>query len=67
MLAIVVGATLAAIAVVFVFFRPEHHPKGEDSLLKVAMSRYPAASEGWTWAGGQPGFRFGERRGDRRF
>jgi hypothetical protein len=58
--AVVVGAALAAIAVLFVFFRPEFHPKGEDSLLKVDMSRYPAASDGWTWARGQPGFRFGE-------
>lgn len=58
--AVVVGAVLAAIAVVFVFFRPEYHPKGEGSLIKVDMSRYPPPSDGWTWAGGQPGFRFGE-------
>lgn len=57
--AVVVGAALAAIAVVFVFFRPGYQPKGEDSLLKVDMSRYPAPSGGWTWAAGQPGFRFG--------
>ena len=56
----IVGAALAATALVFLFFRPAYHPKGENSLLKVDMSRYPAASDGWTWADGQPGFRFGE-------
>jgi hypothetical protein len=56
----VVAAALAATAVVFAFFRPEHHPKGEGSLIKVEMSRYPATSDGWTWPDGQPGFRFGE-------
>ncbi len=56
----IVGIALAATAVVFAFFRPQYHPKGEDSLVKVEWSRYPAATEGWTWAGGQPGFRFGE-------
>jgi hypothetical protein len=58
--AALVGTALVVTAVVFVFFRPAYHPHGENSLLKVDMSRYPAAGEGWTWAGGQPGFRFGE-------
>ncbi len=44
----------------FTFFRPEYHPKGENSLVKVNWSLYPPASSGWTWANGQPGFRFGE-------
>jgi hypothetical protein len=57
----VVAAALAATAVVFAFFRPQYHPKGEDSLIKVDMSRYPPPSSGWNWTGGQPGFRFGER------
>jgi hypothetical protein len=56
----VVAAALAATAVVFGFFRPQYHPKGEDSLVKVDWSLYPPASSGWNWAGGQPGFRFGE-------
>jgi hypothetical protein len=56
----VVAAALAATAVVFDFFRPQYHPKGEDSLVKVDGSLYPPASSGWNWAGGQPGFRFGE-------
>jgi hypothetical protein len=56
----VLATALAATAVVFGFFRPEYRPTGEDSLVKVNMSRYPASSDGWAWAGGQPGFRFGE-------
>jgi hypothetical protein len=56
---VIVGAALVATAIVFTFFRPQFHPKGEGSLLKVDMSRYPSPSEGWTWPGGQPGFRFG--------
>jgi hypothetical protein len=46
----VVAAALAATAVVFAFFRPEYHPKGEGSLIKVDMSRYPAPSDGWHMA-----------------
>jgi len=56
----VVAAALAATAVVFGFFRPGYHPKGESGGVKVDWTRYPPASEGWTWAAGQPGFRFGE-------
>ena len=57
----VAAAALAATAVVFAFFRPTYHPKGEDSLVKVDWSLYPPASTGWTWANGQPGFRFAEQ------
>jgi len=57
---VVVGAALAATAVVFLFFRPEFHPKGEGSLVKLDLSKYPPASEDWVWEQGQPGFRFGE-------
>jgi hypothetical protein len=56
----VVAAALAVTVAVFAFFRPQYHPKGENSLVKVDWSLYPPASSGWTWAGGQPGFRFGE-------
>jgi len=58
--AVVIGAALASIAVVFAFFRPEFHPEGEGGPLKVDMSRYPPPSEGWTWPNGQPGFRYGQ-------
>jgi len=58
--AAVVPAVLAATVVVFTFFRPDYHSKGEDSLVKVDWSLYPPASSGWTWTGGQPGFRYGE-------
>ena len=56
----IVGIALAAVATVFVFFRPAYHPKGEGSLIKVDWSLYPPPAGGWTWADGQPGFRFGE-------
>jgi hypothetical protein len=58
--AAIVGAALAATAVVFMLFRPEFHPKGEDSLVKLDLSKYPPASENWVWQHGQPGFRFGD-------
>jgi hypothetical protein len=55
----VVLAAFVATAAVFLFARPQHHPKGEDSLLKIDLSKYPPAANGWHWADGQPGFRFG--------
>jgi hypothetical protein len=56
----VVLAALAATAAVFLLARPHYHPKGEDSLVKLDLSKYPPASRGWAWENGQPGFRFGE-------
>jgi hypothetical protein len=57
---VIVGAALAATAVVFVFFRPAYHRPSQGDQIKIDMSRYPAPSDGWTWPDGQPGFRFGE-------
>lgn len=51
---------LAATAAVFLFARPQYHSPGEDSQVKLDLSKYPPAAEGWRWANGQPGFRFGE-------
>jgi hypothetical protein len=65
--AAVVLAALAVTAVVFVFFRPEYHPKGENSFVKVDWSDYPPASDDWTWSAGQPGFRFGEHEDEWNF
>jgi hypothetical protein len=56
----IVLAALAATAAVFVFARPEYHSPNEGSLVKIDLSKYPPAVKGWRWAGGQPGFRFGE-------
>ena len=57
--ALVLGV-LAATAAVFVFARPQYHPDKPCCLVEIELSRYPAASDGWRWADGQPGFRFGE-------
>jgi hypothetical protein len=56
----IVLAALAATAAVFLFARPEYHSPNEDSLVEIDLSKYPPAAEGWRWANGQPGFRFGE-------
>ena len=56
----VVLAALTATAAVFLFARPQYHPKEEGSEIKLDLSKYPAAEEGWRWADGQPGFRFGD-------
>jgi hypothetical protein len=58
--AAVVGIALAATAIVFSFFRPQYHRPSQGETFKVDMSRYPAPSDGWTWAAGQPGFRYGQ-------
>jgi len=63
----VVAAALAATALVFGFFRPEYRPEGEGGRVEVDWTRYPPASEGWTWAGGQPGFRFGQHEDEWNF
>jgi hypothetical protein len=55
----VVLAALAATASVFLFARPQYHPKGEGSLVKLDLTKYPPASHGWRWDA-PPGFRFGE-------
>jgi hypothetical protein len=56
----IVLAAFAATACVFLFARPEYHPPNQGGLLQLDLSKYPPASEGWRWADGQPGFRFGE-------
>jgi hypothetical protein len=56
----VVLAALAVTAAVFVFARPQYHPEGEGSDVEIDVSQYPPAADGWHWADGQPGFRFGE-------
>ena len=53
-------AALAATAAVFLFARPEYRSPNEGSLVEIDLSKYPPAAEGWRWADGQPGFRFGE-------
>jgi hypothetical protein len=55
----VVLAALTATTAVFLFARPQYHPKGEGSEVKLDLSKYPPAAEGWHWDA-QPGFRFGE-------
>jgi hypothetical protein len=52
-------AAFAATAAVFLFARPQYHPKGEGGEIEVDLSKYPPASQGWHWDA-QPGFRFGE-------
>jgi hypothetical protein len=56
----IVLAALAAIACVFLFARPEYHPPNQGGLVELDLSKYPAASGGWRWSDGQPGFRFGK-------
>jgi hypothetical protein len=53
-------AAFAAIAAVFLFARPQYLPKDEGTEVKIDLSKYPPAADGWRWADGQPGFRFGE-------
>jgi len=56
----IVLAAVAAVASVFLFARPQYHPPGQGSEVKIDLSKYPAASDGWAWDGGQPVFRLGE-------
>ena len=52
-------AAFAATAAVLLLARPQYHPKGDGSEIKLDLSKYPPASQGWHWDA-QPGFRFGE-------
>ena len=45
----IVLAAVAAVASVFLFARPQYHPPGQGSEVKVDLSKYPAASDGWAW------------------
>jgi hypothetical protein len=56
----VVLAALAATASVFLFARPHYHPPNQGQEVKLDLSKYPPATDGWTWEHGQPGFRFGD-------
>jgi hypothetical protein len=56
----IVAAACAATAGVFLFARPEYHPPYGGKALIFKEARPPA--KGWTWAGGTPGFRFGQHR-----
>jgi hypothetical protein len=59
----VVLAALAATAFVFLFARPEYHPAGQGTEVKLDLSKYPPAAHSWTWEDGQPGFRFADDNG----
>lgn len=63
----IVGAALAAVGAVFLFARPQYHPKGEDSLVNIP-AKQPAAdasgAAGWVWPDGVPGWEAGETFGD---
>jgi hypothetical protein len=56
----IVLAALATVASVLLFARPQYRPPNQGSEVKIELSKYPPASHGWVWHGGQPGFRFGE-------
>jgi len=58
--AAIVAVAVAATAAVFVFGRPEYRAPSSGSTLAFPEAKPPA--RGWTWAGGTPGFRFGQDR-----
>ena len=58
---IVLAALLATFGV-FLFARPQYRDPNPGSV--VSFKRYHAPAHGWTWADGQPGFRFGDNEKD---
>jgi hypothetical protein len=61
---LLIALMLATIAAIFVFARPEYHEPRFPGERTIDLSAFPAAASGWTWAGGQPGYRFGQREED---
>ena len=58
----IVLVAFAATGAVFVFARPEYRPPSGGR--QVSLAKFGAPAEGWKWADGQPGFRFGDREAD---
>jgi hypothetical protein len=55
-------AAMGTIAALFVFARPQYHETSPGKTID--LSGYAPPSHDWTWQGGQPGFRFGEKEED---
>src|SRR5438105_4229123 len=53
----IVSAALLGVAALFVFARPVYRSPNQGGTISFA--RYHAPDHGWTWNGGQPGFRVG--------
>jgi hypothetical protein len=54
----VVFAAIALAVAVFALAKPGFHHASHGGA--VSLARYPAASDGWTWRSGEPGFVFGK-------
>ncbi len=59
---VICTAAVGVIAALFFFARPEYHNAYPGKTID--LREYAPPAHDWTWQGGQPGFRFGEKEED---